>query len=316
LNHQCLYLGNVVWRGLHLGRSWDGATRGEAAGTLEVTDSHISYLASQLELERGRVRELTQHNLELSRQVHTREYLQNAKGRMQYQEHGQHYGFGGAIPDVYFRCDEYGSHEATPEEEYYRGIAREGYNARSQGDYGPYGNVGYQDCGHQEYNHLNKGALEGSLYVNNLFHGGGVYHPYGGEYVGYTEPYAFTPYHAMQAPTHGGGMIYEQGNYETYTLPEMGNEENRHDAWGRDKQPAAEANHEDWRTMYSQLKDECRAIARQMKGKSAAIEDALQNTNLPFTPRVLNFPLPPKFKVLPVSFYDRTANHMAHLDQF
>jgi hypothetical protein len=55
----------------------------------------------------------------------------------------------------------------------------------------------------------------------------------------------------------------------------MGNEENRRDAWGRDKQPAAEANHEDWRTMYSELKDECRAMARQMKGKSAAIEDAL-----------------------------------------
>jgi hypothetical protein len=53
-----------------------------------------------------------------------------------------------------------------------------------------------------------------------------------------------------------------------------------------------------------------------MKGKSTAIEDALKSTNLPFTLRVLNFPLPPKFKVPPVSLYDGTTDHMAHLEQF
>ncbi|KAE8009757.1 hypothetical protein FH972_006175 [Carpinus fangiana] len=45
----------------------DGAARGETAGTPDVSGSHVSYLASQLEMERGRVRELTQQNLELSR---------------------------------------------------------------------------------------------------------------------------------------------------------------------------------------------------------------------------------------------------------
>jgi hypothetical protein len=113
---------------------------------------------------------------------------------MQHQEYGQHYGFSGAIPDVYFLCDERGSHETTSEEEYYRDIARGGYNIGSQGDYGPYGNARYQDYGYQEYNHLNQGALEGSLHVNRSSQGGGVYHLYGGGYVDYTEPYASTPY--------------------------------------------------------------------------------------------------------------------------
>jgi hypothetical protein len=58
--------------------------------------------------------------------------------------------------------------------------------------------------------------------MNSLFQGGGAYHPYDEEYAGYAEPYAFTPYHAMQAPTCGEGMVHEQGNYETYTLPEDG----------------------------------------------------------------------------------------------
>jgi hypothetical protein len=68
--------------------------------------------------------------------------------------------------------------------------------------------------------------------------------------------------------------------------------------------------------MYSELKDECRAMARQMKGKSAAIEDALKSMNLPFTPRVLNFPLPPKFRVPPMSLHDGTTDYMAHLEKF
>jgi hypothetical protein len=87
--------------------------------------------------------------------------------------------------------------------------------------------------------------------VNNSFQGGGAYHSYGGGYAGYTEPYTFTSYCAMQALTYGVGMAHEQGNHETYILPEMRNKENRPDTQGRDKQPTAESNSEDWRTMYS-----------------------------------------------------------------
>jgi hypothetical protein len=141
------------------------------------------------------------------------------------------------IPDVYFQCDEHGSHETTSKEEYYHSIARGGYNAGSQRDYELYGNMGYQDCGYQGYDHLNQGALEGSLYVNSSFQDGG--------YAGYTEPYAFTPYYAMQAPTYGGGMAHEQGNHEAYILLEVRNEENRPGTQGRDKQPVAESNSED-----------------------------------------------------------------------
>jgi hypothetical protein len=68
--------------------------------------------------------------------------------------------------------------------------------------------------------------------------------------------------------------------------------------------------------MYSELKDECRAMARQMRGKPTTIESALQSTNLPFTQRVLNYLLPSKFKVSAVPPYDGTANHMEYLELF
>ncbi|KAE8022165.1 hypothetical protein FH972_007991 [Carpinus fangiana] len=100
----------------------DGTVLEETTGAPNASDPHISYLASQLELERGHVRELTQQNLELSRQVHTEEYLRSADREVQHQEYGPYYGSGEAIPDVYFRHDEYVSHEATPEGgEFYRG---------------------------------------------------------------------------------------------------------------------------------------------------------------------------------------------------
>jgi hypothetical protein len=150
---------------------------------------------------------------------------------MQHQEYEQYCDFGGAIPDVYFQCDEQGSHETTPEEEYYHNIARGGYNAGSQEDYGLYGNAGYQDYSYQEYDHLNQGTLEGSLHVNSLSQNGGAYHSYGGGY-------AFTPYHAIQAPMYGGWVALEQGHHEVYALLGMRNEENRHEAQGHDKQPA------------------------------------------------------------------------------
>ncbi|KAE8100830.1 hypothetical protein FH972_018681 [Carpinus fangiana] len=63
-----------------------GAVQGEATRTPNVSGSYVSYLASQLELEKGHVRELTQQNLELSRQVHTGEYLRSAEKGMQHQE--------------------------------------------------------------------------------------------------------------------------------------------------------------------------------------------------------------------------------------
>jgi hypothetical protein len=66
------------------GGTSDGTTLGEATRAPEVSDSQMSYLASQLELKRNRVWELTQQNLELSQQVHTEEYLQNAEGRTQH----------------------------------------------------------------------------------------------------------------------------------------------------------------------------------------------------------------------------------------
>ncbi|KAE8008527.1 hypothetical protein FH972_005030 [Carpinus fangiana] len=123
------------------GGTHDGATRGEATGAPEVSDSQMSYLTSQLELERNRVRELTQQNLELSRQVHTLEYLQNAEERSSTRSMGN-------ITNVYFWREEHGSHETTPEEDYYRGMARGGNSVRSQEDYGPYGSLGYQDYGY------------------------------------------------------------------------------------------------------------------------------------------------------------------------
>ncbi|KAE8009086.1 hypothetical protein FH972_005540 [Carpinus fangiana] len=109
------------------GGASDGATLEETTRAPNVSDPHVSYLASQLELERGRVRELTQQNLELSWQVHTEEYLRSAERGMQHQESGLHYGSDGVIPDVYFRHDEYVSHEATSEEEeFYRGMTQGG----------------------------------------------------------------------------------------------------------------------------------------------------------------------------------------------
>ncbi|KAE8076504.1 hypothetical protein FH972_015151 [Carpinus fangiana] len=55
--------------------------------------------------------------------VQIEEYLRSAERGVQHQEYGPHYGSGGAIPDVYFRHDEYVSHEATPEEEeFYHGL--------------------------------------------------------------------------------------------------------------------------------------------------------------------------------------------------
>ncbi|KAE8100831.1 hypothetical protein FH972_018682 [Carpinus fangiana] len=55
----------------------DRVAREDATGTHDVSGSHVSYLASQLEMERSCVRELTQKNLELSRQMHTGGYLRS-----------------------------------------------------------------------------------------------------------------------------------------------------------------------------------------------------------------------------------------------
>jgi hypothetical protein len=243
------------------GGTSDGAILESALEPLEVGDSQMSYLTSQLELERSRVWELTQQNLELSRQVHTREHLQSTGEEMQHHQYGQHYDLSEAIPETYFRRGERGSHETTSEEEYYRGIAHGGYNIELQENRGLYDDAGRQDYGYQEYNYLNRGALESSLHVNSSSRGGGTYHPHGGGYTDYAKPYAFTPYYTMQAPMYGGGMASGQGNLEAYVPPEVRNDENRLDASGRDKQPTAESINEDWRAMYSELKDECRAMA-------------------------------------------------------
>jgi hypothetical protein len=52
-----------------------GTRQGEGIKAPEANDSRASYLASQLELERGRIRELMQQNEELSHQAHIREFL-------------------------------------------------------------------------------------------------------------------------------------------------------------------------------------------------------------------------------------------------
>ncbi|KAE7997836.1 hypothetical protein FH972_002437 [Carpinus fangiana] len=158
------------------GGTSDGATLEEAIGAPNVSDSH----------------------------VHTEEYLRSAERGMRHQKYGQRYGSGGVIPDVYFRHDEYVSHETTPEEdEFYHGMARGGYNAGMQGDYGPYSNMGFQDHSYQEHGHLNQGAPEGSLCVNTMFQGKEAYHLGGGGYTNYMGPYAFAPYCTAQAPTIG-----------------------------------------------------------------------------------------------------------------
>ncbi|KAE8099749.1 hypothetical protein FH972_017705 [Carpinus fangiana] len=114
------------------GGASDGTVLKETTGAPNASDPHISYLASQLELERDRVRELTQQNLELSRQVHTEEYLRSADREVQHREYGPYYDSGGAIPDVYFRHGEYVSHEATPSgEEFHRNTIHGGYNAEA-----------------------------------------------------------------------------------------------------------------------------------------------------------------------------------------
>lgn len=41
-----------------------------------------------------------------------------------------------------------------------------------------------------------------------------------------------------------------------------------------------------------------------MKGKQSVVDNLLQNTNLPFTNRVMKFPLSDKFKVPQVELYD------------
>jgi hypothetical protein len=53
-----------------------------------------------------------------------------------------------------------------------------------------------------------------------------------------------------------------------------------------------------------------------MKGKTTTIESEVQSTNLPFTQRVLSYPLPSKFKVPSIPLYDGTTDHMEHLEMF
>jgi hypothetical protein len=68
--------------------------------------------------------------------------------------------------------------------------------------------------------------------------------------------------------------------------------------------------------MYSELKDECRTMAHQMKGKPTMIESVLQSMNFPFTQQVLSYPMPSKFKVPSVPPYDGTADYIEHLELF
>ncbi|KAB9872655.1 hypothetical protein FH972_027072 [Carpinus fangiana] len=156
------------------GGASDGATLEETTGAPNVSDSHVSYLASQLELERGHVWELTQQNLELSRQK---------------------------------------KRSSTT-----AWLARD--NARMQGDYGPYGNMGFHDHSYQEHGHLNQGAPKGSLYANTMFQGEEAYHPDDGGYANYIGPYAFVPYCTAQALTYGAGTTHEQSNHGNHILPE------------------------------------------------------------------------------------------------
>ena len=53
-----------------------------------------------------------------------------------------------------------------------------------------------------------------------------------------------------------------------------------------------------------------------MKRKPTTIGNELQSTNLPFMQRVLNHPLPSKFKVPAVPPYDGTADQIEHLELF
>jgi hypothetical protein len=114
-----------------------GAKQGEGVRILEANDSQASYLAFQLELERGCVRELMQQNEKLSHQAYTREFLQNyPRWGMQYQGHGLHYGSGGAIPEMYYWRDGYDSYETTPKEGYYDSFTHKEYGKGFQGNYG------------------------------------------------------------------------------------------------------------------------------------------------------------------------------------
>jgi hypothetical protein len=109
-----------------------------------------------------------QQNEELSRQAHTREFLQNYPGGgMWYQGHGLHYEFGRAIPEMYYRRDGYDSNKTTPREGYYDNFAREKYANDLQGSYGFQDSIGYHDDDYHEYDYYPYGVQESPFHANN-----------------------------------------------------------------------------------------------------------------------------------------------------
>jgi len=72
---------------------------------------------------------------------------------------------------------------------------------------------------------------------------------------------------------------------------------------------SANAEVDDLMVMYTKM-------AQKMKGKQSMVEDLLQNIDLPFTDRVIEFPLPEIFIVLLIKMYDGTQDPAEHLETY
>lgn len=57
-------------------------------------------------------------------------------------------------------------------------------------------------------------------------------------------------------------------------------------------------------------------MAQKMKGKQLIVEDLLQNIDLPFIDKVIEFPLPEIFIVLLMKMYDGTQDPAEHLETY
>ncbi|XP_059441921.1 uncharacterized protein LOC132174251 [Corylus avellana] len=65
-----------------------------------------------------------------------------------------------------------------------------------------------------------------------------------------------------------------------------------------------------------ELKKKCDEMARQIVdgGDQTNAGELMENTSLPFTPRVMNFPLPDKFKMPQVNLYNGTGDPTEHME--
>ena len=120
---------------------------------------------------------------------------------------------------------------------------------------------------------------------------------------------AKTEAESSQARGHGPQLAPGEEGNEATLRRHVGNEELRH--------PQQGAGEQSWKQSFKSLQQELIRVKEVVRGRAPDTMDTLvQQTESPFTAKVLHFPLPTKFRMPQVEAFDGVRDPVDHLNTY